>query len=93
LLESKDTIKSALLQQVIDVLKVLMEEIKNFSEKAALNIISNTFHDTKGFINYNPVYNFNLVYKTIELYERLLKAEQNKNEWLKRLLIEKDFVA
>lgn len=60
-----------------DVLKVPAEAIKNFDEQSAINIISNTFHDTKGFINYNPAYNFNPIYKIVELYERMLKE---KNE-------------
>lgn len=96
LLEQKETIEPEILQQVAEVLKVPVEAIKNFDEQAAVNIISNTFHDTKGFINYNPSYTFNPLDKYVEameenkkLYERLLQAEKEKAELLQRLLDEK----
>lgn len=47
LLEAKEEIEPALLEQVAKVLKVPSEAIKNFDEEAAINIISTTFssHD------------------------------------------------
>jgi len=47
-LEAKETIEPEILEQVAKVLKVSAEAIKNFSEDAAVNIISNTFHDING---------------------------------------------
>jgi hypothetical protein len=38
------------LEQVAKILKVPVETIKNFDEQTAINIISNTFHDS-AFIN------------------------------------------
>ena len=91
LLEQKETIEDDLLQQVAKVLKVPVEAIKNFDEEKAINIISNTFHDTNGLINYNPT--FNTIDRWIEaleenkkLYERLLEAEKEKNELLQKML-------
>jgi hypothetical protein len=45
LLEAKEEIEPALLEQVAKALKVPSEAIKNFDEEAAVNIISNTFND------------------------------------------------
>jgi len=94
LLEQKETIEDDLLQQVAKVLKVPVEAIKNFDEEKAINIISNTFHDTNGLINYNPT--FNTIDRWIEaleenkkLYERLLQAEKEKVELLQKMLDDK----
>jgi transcriptional regulator with XRE-family HTH domain len=45
LLEQKETIDPALLQQISSALKIPAEAIQNFDEEQAINIISNTFHD------------------------------------------------
>ena len=45
------TIEPDLLEQVAKVLKVPVEAIKNFSEAAAINIISSTLHDNAGSKN------------------------------------------
>ncbi len=93
LLESKETIDDALLQQVAAVLKVPVEAIKNFSEEAAINIIANTVtnYDNGALFSYKP--HINPLDKLIEayeenkkLYERLIQAERDKNEWLEKML-------
>ena len=94
LLEQKETIEPDLLEQVAKVLKVPVEAIKNFDQESAVNIISNTFHDTYGLINYNPTYNLADKWMTAlednkKLYERLLQVEREKIELLERLLKEK----
>ena len=93
-LEQKEVIDDPLLEEVAKLLKVPAEAIKNFDEEAAVNIISNTFHDTYGLVNYNPV--FNAVDKWVDaleenkkLYERLLQVEKEKNELLQKLLEQK----
>jgi len=93
LLEQKETIEQDILDQVARILHVPADAIKNFDEQQAINIISNTFHDTNGLVNYNPSFNINPLDKWVEaleenkkLYERLLKAEQDKNELLQKLL-------
>jgi transcriptional regulator with XRE-family HTH domain len=83
LLEAKEEIEPALLEQVAKVLKVPSEAIKNFDDEKAINIISSTFHDTSiANTNYSPTFNFNPVDKIVELYERMLK---DKNEMIDRL--------
>ena len=91
LLEQKETIEDDLLQQVAKVLKVPVEAIKNFDEEKAINIISNTFHDTNGLINYNPTFNtmdrwVEALEENKKLYERLLQAEKEKVELLQSML-------
>ncbi|MEJ0103995.1 MAG: helix-turn-helix transcriptional regulator [Bacteroidota bacterium] len=88
-IEQKETIDSAMLAQISAILKVPVEAIQNFDEEQAINIISNTFHDTKGLINYHPTFNTNDVEKLMQLheekmalYERMLKE---KDEMIARL--------
>ncbi|OPC35440.1 transcriptional regulator [Elizabethkingia meningoseptica] len=96
LLEQKETIEAQLLQQISTILKIPVEAIQNFNEEQAINIISSTFHDTQGLINYSPVFNNNPIDKIVQLhdekialYERMLKE---KDEMMARLekLITKD---
>ena len=86
-IENSETIDEEKLQEIAKILGVSAEGIKNFSEEAVLNIISNTFnsHDnsTNG-INVQPT--FNPLDKVVELYERLVQVEKEKNEYLERLL-------
>jgi transcriptional regulator with XRE-family HTH domain len=93
LLEQKETIEQDILDQVAKILQVPADAIRNFDEQQAINIISNTFHDTNGLVNYNPSFNINPIDKWVEaleenkkLYERLLKSEQDKNELLTRIV-------
>jgi len=92
-MEQSETIEDEVLEKVAGVLGVSTEAIKNFSDEAVINIISNTFTDFKdnaSAINHNCALNFNPVDKIISLYEekvalleRLLQAEKEKNELLK----------
>ena len=89
LLEQKEVIEPELLEQVAKVLKVPVEAIKNFDEEAAINIVSNTFHDFKdnafaSAMNYQC--SFNPIDKIVELYESLVKSEREKVEMLQKLL-------
>ena len=94
-LEQKEVLDQAALQKVSKILGVPEDAIKNFSEDAAVNIVSSTLHNTNGIVNYFPT--FNLADKWLEaveenkkLYERLLQAEQEKNELLRKLLESKE---
>jgi transcriptional regulator with XRE-family HTH domain len=89
LLEQKDVIEDNLLKQIYAVLNIPVEAFKNFDEEQAINIISNTFHDTQGLINYSPTFNNEPIDKLIQLheekialYERMLKE---KDEMMLRL--------
>jgi len=90
-IENSEKVEEALLEKVAQALEVSVEGIKNFSEEAVFNIINNTYHnnsnDTSTLIassvNYQPT--FNTVEKIVELYERLVKAEKEKVEYLEKL--------
>lgn len=93
LLEQKETIEAAILTQVAQILKLPVEAIENFDEEQAINIISSTFHDTQGLINYSPVFNNNHIDKIVRLheekialYERMLKEKDEMMERLERLI-------
>lgn len=81
-MESSESVDEERLQKVANVLGVSVEAIRNFSEEALFNNINNTFHDHAALVNYQ----FNPVDKIVELYERLLKSEQEKVAMLQALL-------
>lgn len=89
-LEQKDIVEDDILVQVSKILGIPPEAIRHFSEEVALNIISNTFTNNDNsstlqgnVINYNPTFNpfdklIELFEENKKLYERLLRAEQEK---------------
>lgn len=87
-LEQSESLDDAKLEEVAKVLGVTKEGIKNFSEEAVFNIISNTFNSndesTLNAINIQP--SFNPIDKVVELYERLVQAEKDKVAYLEKLL-------
>lgn len=95
LLEQKDVIEDPLLKKISDVLKIPVEAFQNFDEEAAINIISNTFHDSavantfkdESQVNFNC--SFNPLDKMVELYERMLQQQKEMIEKLERLIREK----
>ncbi|KAF2326627.1 helix-turn-helix domain-containing protein [Flavobacterium ginsenosidimutans] len=93
MLEQKDVIEDSLLKQISAVLKIPVEAFQNFDEEQAINIISNTFHDTQGLINYSPTFNNNPIDKLIQLheekialYERMLKEKDEMMVRLEKLI-------
>ncbi|MGN7864252.1 helix-turn-helix transcriptional regulator [Chryseobacterium sp. 22458] len=88
LLEQKETVESDILAQVAQILKVPAEAIENFDEEQAINIISNTasFDNCQqpAFFNNQPT--FNPLDKMIELYERMLKQQQEMIDKLEKLI-------
>lgn len=60
-------------------LGISADAIKNFSEEAIFNIISNTYHDHSSSVNYQ----FNLIEKIAQLYDEKIKMYE-------RMLKEKD---
>ncbi|WP_456866073.1 helix-turn-helix domain-containing protein [Galbibacter sp. BG1] len=95
LIEQSETIEDEKLEQVAKVLGVSVEGIKNFSDEAVFNIISNTYNNTSSdtstiiasSLNYQPT--FNTFEKIVDLYERLLQAEKEKIAYLEKLLNKK----
>ncbi|OPB98015.1 helix-turn-helix domain-containing protein [Elizabethkingia occulta] len=97
LLEQKEVIEDALLQQIAEVLKIPVEAIQNFDEEQAVNIISNTF-DNGAFLNmgHTPTFNINpieeikkLHEEKMELYERMLKEKDEMITRLEKLIDKK----
>ena len=88
-IEQSADVDGEALEKIAKILGLSSEAIKAFTEEAVFNIISNTFHNTSSdnstliasSLNYQPT--FNTVEKIVELYERLLQAEKEKNELLK----------
>ncbi|GJN58201.1 helix-turn-helix transcriptional regulator [Elizabethkingia anophelis] len=98
LLEQKEVIEDALLQQIAEVLKIPVEAIQNFDEEQAVNIISNTFNIEKdAYIgNSQPTFNINPVEEIkklheekIALYERMLKEKDEMMARLEKLIDKK----
>jgi transcriptional regulator with XRE-family HTH domain len=94
LLEQKETIDPALLQQISTALKIPAEAIQNFDEEQAVNIISNTFNDGS-FLNtgHTPTFNVNPLEKLVQLheekialYERMLKEKDEMMAKLEKLI-------
>lgn len=88
-MERSEKIEDEVLEKIAKALDVTTDAIKNFSEEAVFNIISNTFHNSSSdnstliasSLNYQPT--FNTIEKIVELYERLLQSEREKVELLK----------
>ncbi len=95
LLEGKEEVDDAILEEVARVLKIPADAIRNFDENAAVNIIQNTITNNDnssvyGSYHFNPLEKlFEVIEKNEQLYERLLQAEQARTEALERLLKEK----
>jgi transcriptional regulator with XRE-family HTH domain len=96
LVEQKETIDPALLQQISAALKIPAEAIQNFDEEQAINIISNTFDNCNQpasvFYNstINPVEQLIKVHEEkIVLYERMLKEKDEMMGRLEKLLEKK----
>ena len=81
-IEQSAEVEEDALQKISKILGLTPEAIKGFSEEAVFNIIANTFTDNSSYNN-NYLCTFNPIDKVIELYERLLSSEREKNEILK----------
>ena len=92
ILENSETIDEDKLIAIAKVLGVTVEAIKSFSEEGMINYF-NTFNESDNNFNHYNTCTFNPLDKLVEsyeenkkLYERLLKAEQDKIEYLEKLL-------
>jgi transcriptional regulator with XRE-family HTH domain len=97
-IEKSEKIEDEVLERIAEALGVTVEGIKKFSEEAVINYF-NTFNDNSAnngafyaqTFNFNPIEkwlevideNKRLYSDKVELLERLLKAEKEKNELLK----------
>ncbi len=87
-LEQKEVIDDATLEKIAQALSIPIDAIKNFSEDVAVNFVANTFHDSTVANTYHQC-TFNTIDKIVELFERLLKAEQEKVQLLQEVLNKK----
>jgi transcriptional regulator with XRE-family HTH domain len=74
-IEQSQDVEEETLGKVAKALGVTPQAIRNFSEDAIINY----FHD-QSYFNYQCT--FNPLDKVVELYERLLQAEKDKNQLL-----------
>lgn len=97
LFENAEELEDVKLEPIAKALEISVEALKNFSEDAFFNIISNTFNTNDNGIAilrteiYQPT--FNPVDKLLEsyeenkkLYERLLEAEKEKSRLIEELI-------
>ncbi len=88
-LEQKELIDEKTLNKVAEALQIPVEAIKNMTDEAAFNIIGNTFQNDSSAYVYQYKCNFNPIDKVVELYERMLKTEQEKVSLLQEALRDK----
>ena len=96
LLESKETIDPALLQQLSGALKIPVEAFENFDEVQAIYNISCSFSDYAvnnngvNIQNINPVDEIKKLHEEkMGLYERMLKEKDEMMERLEKLIEKK----
>ncbi len=92
ILENSEDIDDEKLAEVAKALGVSVEAIKNFSDEGVINYF-NSFNNFNDNSSLNSQCTFNPLDKLMEsvdenkkLYERLLKSEQDKVEYLEKLL-------
>src|SRR6218665_520414 len=80
-IENSETVDDEKLQQIAEALGVSAEAIKAFSEEGVINYF-NTFNEAVNNSNFGHgnTCNFNPLDKVVELYERLVQAEKDRNE-------------
>ena len=82
--ESQEELDNDTLNKIAKVMNIPADAIKSYNDDLAVNIISNTFNEQS--VAYQQ--NVNPIDKIIQLYERLLKSEQDKYSLLEKQLKE-----
>ncbi|MFH7016450.1 helix-turn-helix domain-containing protein [Flavobacterium sp. FlaQc-47] len=88
-MENSENIDEEKLKEVAKALGMTVEAIKNFSEEAVINYFNNIYDNEINGSIVAPQSNhcsFNPLDKVVELYERLVQVEKDKNEYLEKLL-------
>jgi len=89
-IENSSEIEESKLEEIAKALGVSCEAIRAFSEEAVFNFFSsihdNDFTNSQGTTFGTNVGTFNPIDKIVELYERLVEAEKEKNQYLEKLL-------
>ena len=89
-IEKQEEIEEGFLKRIAEVLGISEEVIKDFDvDKTIFNINHHNYKDaniSEGATTYAIVQQINPLEKIVELYERLLKSEQDKIEILKKYM-------
>ena len=89
-IEKQEEIEEGFLKRIAEVLGISEEVIKDFDvEKTIFNINHHNYKDaniSESATTYAIVQQINPLEKIVELYERLLKSEQDKIEILKKYM-------
>ena len=89
-IEKQEEIEEGFLKRIAEVLGISEEVIKDFDvEKTIFNINHHNYKDaniSEGATTYAIVQQINPLEKIVELFERLLKSEQDKIEILKKYM-------
>ena len=89
-IEKQEEIEEGFIKRIAEVLGISEEVIKDFDvEKTIFNINHHNYKDaniSEGATTYAIVQQINPLEKIVELYERLLKSEQDKIEILKKYM-------
>ena len=89
-IEKQEEIEEGFLKRIAEVLGISEEVIKDFDvEKTIFNINHHNYKDaniSEGATTYAIVQQINPLEKIVEVYERLLKSEQDKIEILKKYM-------
>ena len=89
-IEKQEEIEEGFLKRIAEVLGISEEVIKDFDvEKTIFNINHHNYKDaniSEGATTYAIVQQITPLEKIVELYERLLKSEQDKIEILKKYM-------
>lgn len=87
--EKKDELEPEVLEKITKALDIPTEAITELNEGALINIYSGTWQDNATAARSIQNQTFNPIDKIVELYERLLKAEQEKVAMLHEIIKDK----
>lgn len=88
-LREKDELEPEVLEKITKALDIPTEAITELNEGALINIYSGTWQDNATAAGSIQNQTFNPIDKIVELYERLLKAEQEKVAMLHEIIKDK----
>lgn len=86
-IEKKETIDTETVEKLAKALDIPVEAITELGSGASINIVSGTVNGSVNSVYNTPT--FNPIDKVAELYERLLKSEQEKISLLQEVLRDK----
>lgn len=82
--EKKEKLEPEIVEKIAKALEIPVEAITGLNSESPINIFSGTWNDSSVAQNFQPT--FNPIDKIVELYEKLLTAEQEKVALLQEAL-------